>query len=421
MVGSYLPNPSPNGRIADAIIQEFAKVYKVTVIATKSQYGQKRHEEISGVSIIRIADHSACLHADLTSRIRGSNGGKAAFWKGLLLCKRVLFTLPRWLRLRSISPVLAARFYHEIKSVLKHSPVDVLIPVSSPHETMVAALKIVQKHKKIEMLPYQLDRFANALSLYDNPLTKAIMTKNNLAFERKLITASKHYFLLFPLMAHYQGKDFFADLLHKMTSTDHPLLRMIAPNTSTFNFANPDQVHVVYAGSLDKTLRNPQYLLEMFLQKQEKIGNIALELFTFGNCGDMIKAYADKLPSTLYDHGKVASQLLEGILKEAQIILTIGNQSDNEVPSKLFEYLSYGKPIVHLYYSDHDAYIGYLKRYPCALLLKMEAKEMDKNAADFIAFVQNTAGKTVPQPEIFTMYEECTAVFVSRMFMEKVG
>ena len=44
-----------------------------------------------------------------------------------------------------------------------------------------------------------------------------------------------------------------------------------------------------------------------------------------------------------------------------------GNKVDNQVPSKIFDYISLGKPIINVYTSEKDPALEYLKQYPLAL------------------------------------------------------
>jgi len=50
-------------------------------------------------------------------------------------------------------------------------------------------------------------------------------------------------------------------------------------------------------------------------------------------------------------------------------LIAVGNNDCNQVPSKIFEYMSFGKPIVY-FYSDDDVNVKILKKYPIALCLR---------------------------------------------------
>ena len=56
-------------------------------------------------------------------------------------------------------------------------------------------------------------------------------------------------------------------------------------------------------------------------------------------------------------------------LQNADILISIGNRDSDMVPSKTFEYMSYCKPIIHLYIFKEDPVIPTLNQYPNALLL----------------------------------------------------
>ena len=55
--------------------------------------------------------------------------------------------------------------------------------------------------------------------------------------------------------------------------------------------------------------------------------------------------------------------------KNADILVSLGNFYDNQMPSKLFVYFGSGKPVLHLAVSESDPTLPYLARYPLALVL----------------------------------------------------
>jgi hypothetical protein len=52
-----------------------------------------------------------------------------------------------------------------------------------------------------------------------------------------------------------------------------------------------------------------------------------------------------------------------------QIFWSIRNSVEFQIPGKIFEYMSTGKPILHFSKFSEDPAITYLKRYPKALII----------------------------------------------------
>ena len=68
----------------------------------------------------------------------------------------------------------------------------------------------------------------------------------------------------------------------------------------------------------------------------------------------------------------------------ADVLLSIGNKESPMVPSKIYEYMSTGKPIIHFYFYDGDPCIEPLKRYGNALLIKDNDKLSKDKIFEFL-------------------------------------
>ena len=55
---------------------------------------------------------------------------------------------------------------------------------------------------------------------------------------------------------------------------------------------------------------------------------------------------------------------------EADVLINIGSSVDTMVPSKIFEYMATGKPIISFFRHDTEPSIHYLGHYPLTLLIK---------------------------------------------------
>lgn len=92
-------------------------------------------------------------------------------------------------------------------------------------------------------------------------------------------------------------------------------------------------------------------------------------------------------------------------IDSASFLLSIGNTNSDMIPSKIFEYMSTGKPIIHFYDNDYDSSLPYLKNYPLALLVKSDIELLESNTVAVLNFIKNTIGKTVSFEEIETIFK----------------
>ena len=92
------------------------------------------------------------------------------------------------------------------------------------------------------------------------------------------------------------------------------------------------------------------------------------------------------------------------------MLVNIGNAVDNQMPSKIFEYISTGKPVVNIYKSPECPTLKYLERYPLALnLYEKDAEERPaENAEKVRAFCLAHRGERVPADKILQLYSANT-------------
>ena len=96
--------------------------------------------------------------------------------------------------------------------------------------------------------------------------------------------------------------------------------------------------------------------------------------------------------------------------EKTDVLINIGNSVDNQIPSKIFEYISTGKPIINVYKTPACPTLRYLTRYPLALNLFEEdvSKDLSGTASAVRAFCLENRGKRVPAEIIRETFEENT-------------
>ena len=73
------------------------------------------------------------------------------------------------------------------------------------------------------------------------------------------------------------------------------------------------------------------------------------------------------------------------------------------VPSKVFEYLSFGKPILSTYYVDNEASQKYVEKYPLGICL-YQRQSVDLNVATFERKISQVMGKHIDFIEIKRLF-----------------
>lgn len=413
LVGEYKPFSSTNGNIADNIVQELKNQgYDIRVATRKNYRNLSKYECIDDIPIYRYNDWNLIMHNFCIEKIK--NGKK--YYNILLQIKRMIYYFCRTIRKSSLSKYYIKKIKKVIKNINFEKPIDCIIPVSAPHEEIFAAMNYKKENRNIILLPYQLDRFANGNSLYPNNFLKPVKLQNNKDLELELLKECNKLFVLPPIYEYYKENLVYKNYLNKVEITEHPMIKNMKNKKTHRN----KKTTILYAGALDVNLRNPTYLFELFKSTELRNSNIELELYTFGNCQSIIDRYKNDLVDIIIDKGKVSHDLIIKAIQNADILLSIGNNSNTEVPSKLFEYLSFCKPIIHLYYSEKDAYIEYLKKYKYSICIKMDKYCISENAKKIKEFLRENLDIDINYNYIRKNFQECTPKYVAKKFIQEI-
>ena len=98
----------------------------------------------------------------------------------------------------------------------------------------------------------------------------------------------------------------------------------------------------------------------------------------------------------------------------ADVLVSLGNACDNQLPSKLFGYFGTGKPVLHLAVSKADPALPYLARYPLALVLH----QGQADAADILhRWLGEVCGKQLPFGEVCDLFPELVPQAVAAEFV----
>lgn len=74
-------------------------------------------------------------------------------------------------------------------------------------------------------------------------------------------------------------------------------------------------------------------------------------------------------------------------ISSASVLLSIGNSESPMAPSKIYEYMATGKPIIHFYSWDNDPCLEPLRKYGNSILVK----ENDNiNKINIVNFLKHT-------------------------------
>lgn len=157
------------------------------------------------------------------------------------------------------------------------------------------------------------------------------------------------------------------------------------------------EIRMIYAGALYRKIRNPEYMLSVI----SKVPNIHLDMYVRSmQCMDILDKY--KSNSIVIHSSADINRYKEMICNEYDILVNIGNNCDNQLPSKTLELLSSGRPIINFFYYKDSQY-DMIEKYPLGLNIGRK----DENAVNKIeTFCKNMKGRQLSFDEILKLYPE---------------
>lgn len=311
------------------------------------------------------------------------------------------------------APLFTLRLYRRVRALQKQKKYDAVVPCYTQIDPLIAGYLLKKHFPSVKYVPCFLD----CLSGGPTPrlLTTEKKIKKGLMWEKKLLSNADGIIAMQSSQEHYLRNAADEEFVSKMQFLDIPMLvrpeGIVQKADRTCNKAGGKRrLKLLYVGSLPLSIRNPFYGLELLSHIPDievwMVGSIppSEEYVRFCNnlkCVNLVGAVA---------HKNVASYM-----EDADVFLNFGNNIAEMVPSKIFEYMSYGKPILSFSPNSKDASLGYLKRYPTACTIR-EWEDREQNIAQIKNFLTGMSGENLDFNKICEEFQlntpECFAEFI---------
>lgn len=367
LTGYYLPRPSATGICIHQLAKEAVK--RGHDVATVCYYDNDTAKEFDGVKIIKIVPPTFLKENISVSTIEQKVNHLRSLLSKLIHIRKY--------PLRSVA--LVKRYSTELEMQIVNDERVVVVASVNPLEAVMAADRIKKKYpKKIVSVYYCADTLSNEKG-NNGILSAGYRTKCGIRWEKNLFESFDKIMIMECHKEHYFSNEF-AGLTDKMVLVNFPLL--IRPEDSNVKKGN-DYVQLTYAGTLYRSFRNPRYLCSLLVELSKKM-KIHVSFLGSGDCNDIIDKAAEKSNGSIKKLGMQPHDVTMQHLKNADILLSIGNVNSPMAPSKIYEYMATGKPIIHVYAHSEDPCINPLKKYGNALLIKEEDSSGLAKVQEFI-------------------------------------
>lgn len=282
---------------------------------------------------------------------------------------------------------------------------DVIIAVGADHVSINAVLKYKATiNGSFKAVLIQYDPLAENFELQHCGKEKLIKLE-------KYIYENCDFIFSAPYILKHKSSEWLSE---KVFTTELPAII----KRSTDSYKENEFIDCVYAGDFYKGIREPNFMLKLFsLFENQKI-----RLFVLSS-GEkqLLQHYADnELKDRLFIIGRVPEAECNDWLNKADILVNIGNKINNQLPSKVLNYMCFGKPILNLYAIDDCPSLPYFEKYPLTINANMQdnispviAKSIEKQITDF-------SGKTIPFDTVEKEFITCTPNYVTESILKGI-
>lgn len=307
----------------------------------------------------------------------------------------------------SLDKAQIKEFENYLKELCLKESFDVIIGVAGCYEITIAAQNVSTVFH-IPFVLYQVDPFTDNSALPVKQVSQRMNIECNLykksvkVFTTEIIKSKMKKRLDEENLGNVEVMEF------PGVSIDSKINRM--PKSKCKN-KEDNSINCVFAGRVYKGVRNPTFTLKLFSRMPE---NIYLNLY--GITEKELKSFSFNqiIPKNVRCYGVVSIEEADNAIKNADILVNIGNIMINQVPSKLFSYISTGKPILNVCVNQDCPSKKYLEHYPYSLSINEDSICSESLVNEVISFLLGNAKKTSDLEQIKVMYEKCTPAYAAK-------
>lgn len=405
IIGSYYPDFSASGYCAYQVQKCLGADFRISVVSLRSDVAQPVDETLGQIKIHRVETR----HLKRRNALMNGTGVRA---RSLLFLLRIWGAVKRLLSPETIDRTLVDAYLNQLKR-MEQKP-DAIVSVVFPFESVLAALAYKKDTPDVAVYPYLFDDFVESRSLHVLAIARILKQRRHMRLERKMLEEADAVLSMNPLQEHFY-KHFETSLLEKISFQEHPLLM---PPAETGPAPDDRVIKMCFTGSLIKKVREPDYLLELLRTVRADV-LIRADFFVMGNDTDKVKN--EKLDDAIeiVNHGRVPKAIADDAVRDADILLNLGEVRGKQISSKVFEYMSTGKPIVHLACVKNDVVAKILEKYPLSLCVEQDRCRIDENVRLFRNFIEKHRYSRLSFAEVEALFPEAlpanTAAILARL------
>lgn len=289
---------------------------------------------------------------------------------------------------------------------------DWVVSVAYPFANHLVAAKWTPAPAKLAF--YNLDPYWNN-GTYPSQLAEARAAEEAAVYQK-----ANCVFCTPEQQADYQTETFRA-VAYKIHPLPYPkLVRPKVQQACPIQF-DSECINLLYLGTVYGDIRKPEALFKLFQHAVEIEPKLRLYIVgkKFGADADRyLTEYKAKLGEKLQCYSPIPPEQTVDLLLRADVLVNMGNTVRNQMPSKVVEYISTGKPILNISASETCNTLVVLKRYPLCFQCFSWPEETSVVAKELVNFCQREKGNAIPWSEIEVLYDDLKLDQIARNFLQ---
>ena len=413
---NYYPFENANTNVMLPIIEALKKRYTVEIFTANVDGTAPMEEQMNGVRVYRAGmqySKMTRLKAFAIQVYDASEHGVQAPCKAL---KRFILRVFHGLvPAAKIDRMRIVQRTQTMASLIEKGEYAAVITVAAPVITHFEVLPLAKngflKEKNIKWFAYFSDPYSTFIghaaqrSDYMKQESEVYQWADGV-FTTPEIAADN---LQYPPLAQYAAKTFSVQLAN---------LVPIKPKNAV-SYLDKSKINCVYMGSfINLAVRNPEYFYQIVQQCPPDIAFHIVCYFENEESRALREKYLAGLPNVHW-HQRATMQECQDLMCAADILINLGNLCTNQTPSKIFDYIGVGGPVVNFHAIEQDTSKKYLEPYPLKLNMMAKPVPNKEDAEAFTQFCRANKGRRVPFADVENLYKDCLAANVAKAFIEK--
>ena len=411
MLGMYHPQYSANGISCKNVIDECVNSgYDVSCVVN-DYYGEKKEDVIDGAKIYRIKHRLFDRVIQWCDRNKGKSYVPVIKKFAYIVNKlKFLIMSPMW---PFVAPLYSYRFYKKAKTLHCKEHFDTVVCVYTPFDAVMAGCMLKKKYPEIRFIPYYLDAFAGGWG--PNVWSDEKRERRTRKWENFIDKNADLVISMASSRKYHEDNPLEMIEPYKRKFLDVPLMRDI--NKTENKDKETATKTLLFAGGLSYPRRDPRPILEVL---SEVCVESDTEAIFLGECNkpSIFEPYCEKSGGKIKYLGQQPHSTVLEMGEKADCFINIGSRNPFTISGKIFEYMSFGKPIISTYYIENEPSKEYLEKYGFALLID-EKKDVEESANEVKKFLSEIGEKEFDSKilnDIF--YENTPKAFVDLLRTE---